>query len=162
MNAALLTLFPSLLLVQQPPAPSIDAEAAALFDGRFGCQGEFANGRKIEADVNFEKQMDGKWLAYTHTDRPPNRYRALGYWGTDRETGNFVMLLVDIGGGARLFTSQGWKNGAVTFERAPLPGQGEHAERFRFEKQSEASFRMTYEVRAGDSWRLGDFIVCKK
>jgi len=30
------------------------------------------------------------------------------------------MLLVDVAGGARLCSSEGWNQGAVTFERTPM------------------------------------------
>jgi hypothetical protein len=35
-------------------------------------------------------------------------------------------------------------------------------ERFRYERQSDNSFKMTYERLAGAQWKLGDFIVCTR
>jgi len=145
-----------------PPSPSFDPEMLGLFQGTFACKGNFASGKPIEADVSFAPQLDGRWLSYSHNDRAPNRYKALGYWGTDRESRRFVMLLVDVAGGARLFSSDGWKDRSVTFERTSLPGQAERKERFRFEKESDASFKMTYETMSGADWKLGDFIVCTR
>jgi hypothetical protein len=139
---------------------SLDPEMSALFQGNFACKGNFASGKPIEADVSFASQLDGKWLAYSHTDRPPNRYKAIGHWGVDSESKKLLMLLVDVAGGARVFSSEGWKDGAITFERTPFPGQRERKERFRFEKQPDAAFKMTYETASGADWKLGDFIVC--
>ena len=142
-------------------SPAINPEMSALFQGNFSCKGSFASGKPIEADVSFTPQLDGRWLAYSHADRAPNRYKALGYWGPDGESKKFVMLLVDVGG-ARMFSSDGWNAGAITFERMPLPGQLGRKERFRFEKELDVSFKMTYETANGSDWKLGDSIVCTR
>lgn len=147
---------------QAQAEPTLDRDLTSVFHGNFACKGEFANGRKIEADVAFESRVDNRWLAYKHVDRAPNRYQAEGYWGLDSGTGKFVMILVDVSGGIRLFSGDGWKDGKVVFERTPTPDQKERKERFRFEKESAMSFRMTYEVPSGDSWKMVDSIVCAK
>ncbi len=48
----------------------VDADMAAFFTGDWSGAGEFANGKKIAADVNFHPELDGQWLMYTHKDIP--------------------------------------------------------------------------------------------
>ncbi|SRR5258707_1303130 len=48
-----------------------------FFSGEWNGTGEFASGKKIEADISFTPDLDGQWLVYRHADRPPNRYKAL-------------------------------------------------------------------------------------
>ena len=155
-----------------PPAPKSTPAAPKrtppdfieFFAGEWSGAGEFANGKKIEADVTFTPDLDQQWLVYRHTDRAPGIYKALGTMGIDRPSGQFVMLLNDSGGGVRLFASEGWANGKIVFEKTamlnkPITSQ----ERFTFERQADNSFKMTYETnRDGQTWKLGDYLVFKK
>lgn len=88
---------------------------AEFFVGEGEGQGEFSSGKKIEADVEFTAELDNQKLSYRHTDRLPNRYKALGIWGYDPETNKFVMLVDDNFGGSRVFESDGWQNGKIVF-----------------------------------------------
>jgi hypothetical protein len=140
--------------------PATDPAMIKFFGGNWSCAGEFANGKKIEADVSFTPELDGKWLQYRHTDRPPGLFKALALWGVDQPTGSLVSVMEDNFGNSRLFTSDGWKDGLVTFERAAMLDQKISRERFRYERQSADSFKMTYERSADGQWKMGDFIVC--
>ncbi|HLJ45626.1 MAG TPA: hypothetical protein VKU01_06450 [Bryobacteraceae bacterium] len=142
---------------------SMDPSMVKFFNGSWSCAGEFANGRTIAADVAFRSELDGKWLVSSHTDRPPGPYKALSTWGVDRESGKLIAVIDDIAGGVRLFTSDGWANGAVTFERASILEQKPRRERFRYQQQSPDSFKMTYEVSGPEGpWKMGDYIVCTR
>ena len=70
-----------------------------------------------------------------------------------------MAVLEDNFGNARLFTSNGWKDGSITFGRAAMLDQKISEERFRYDRQSEHSFKMTYERSVDGQWKLGDFIV---
>jgi hypothetical protein len=142
--------------------PTTDATMVKFFSGNWSCSGEFANGKKIEADLSFVPELDGKWLLYRHTDRPPGAFKALATWGVDQPTGSLVSVIEDNFGNARLFTSDGWKDGSVTFSRIPMLEQKPSPERFRYERQSPDSFKMTYERSAEGQWKMGDFIVCTR
>src|SRR6267154_2791130 len=139
---------------KQPPADLKD-----FFIGEWSGAGEFSNGKKIEADVNFSADLDNQWLSYRHTDRLPNKYKARGMWGFDRESGKFVMLLSDNFGGARLFVSDGSADDKIVFNRERLLAVLLVEERFTFARESANSFRMTYETsRDEKAWRLGDYL----
>jgi hypothetical protein len=155
----------------QPPAAktppittkSLDPSLVSFFGGQWKCAGEFSNGRKIEAELSFSPELDGKWLQYRHTDIPPNSFKAFAMWGIDQSSGKIISLMQDNFGGARLFTSGGWTNNTIQFIIAPLMSPPARQERFTFAAQSDATFKMTYEVsKDGVTWRIGDFIVCAR
>ena len=135
---------------------------AEFFSGNWGCAGEFANGRKIEADISFTPELDGKWIVYRHDDRPPGPFKALAMWGVDQPSGKTISTMHDNFGNARLFLSDGWKDGAIVFTRAQLVDQRISEERFRYERQSLNSFKMTYERVADGKWKMGDFLLCAR
>jgi hypothetical protein len=148
-----------------PPAitKALDLSMVNFFSGHWKCAGEFSSGKKIEAELSFSPELDGKWLQYRHADIPPNSFKALAMWGIDQNTGNIISLMQDNFGGARLFTSGGWTNKTLQFVSAPLMTPPTRRERFTFAAQSDATFKMTYEVsKDGVTWRVGDFIVCAR
>jgi hypothetical protein len=139
-----------------------------FFAGDWNGNGEFANGKKIEAEVNFAPDLDRQWLVYRHTDRPP-RYKALGMWGFENTSKRFIMVINDNFGGARRFSGEGWINGKVAFEKVadyPLPVNAAPPptrERFTFERQDADTFKMTYEIsQDGKNWHLGDYLIFKR
>ena len=143
--------------------PTTDPAMVKFFTGNWSCSGPFASGKKIEADVSFAPELDGKWLLYHHSDRPPGPFKAMAAWGMDQPSGKLISVMEDNFGSARLVTRDGgWKDGSVTFTRAGILDQQISQERFRYERQSENSFKMTYERLAGTQWKLGDFIVCTR
>ena len=148
---------------QPPPAAPGSAEMFAYLAGRWSCAGEFANGRKLEADLAWTPQLDGKWLELRHTDRAPGRFQAIAHWGTDPATGTMVSVTFDIGGGVRLFTAaDGWTNRAVVFETRQLMAPPRGRERFTWRAESDTTLRMTWEVERDGAWRMGDYLVCNK
>jgi hypothetical protein len=141
--------------------PTTDPTMVKFFSGNWSCTGELANGKKkIEADLSFTSELDGKWLLYRHSDRPPGTFEAIALWGVDQPSGKLISATEDNFGNARLFTSDGWKDGSVTFTRVPMLGQKTSDELVRYERQTEHSFKMTYERSVDGQWKLGDFIVC--
>ena len=73
-----------------------------------------------------------------------------------------MAVMEDNLGNARLFTRTGWKDGSITFGRAAMLDQKISQEQFRYDRQSERSFKMTYERSVDGQWKLGDFIVCTR
>jgi hypothetical protein len=102
--------------------------------------------------LSFTPELDGKWLLYQHSDRPPGVFKAVVLWGVNQPSGKLVSMAADNFANARLFTSDG-KDGLVTFIRSAILDQKMTQERFRYERQSDASFKMTYEVSADGHWR---------
>lgn len=142
--------------------PATDPDMLKFFAGKWGCAGEFSNGKKIEADISFVSELDGKWLLYRHSDRPPGPFKALAMWGMDQPSGTLVSVMEDNFGNARLFTSEGWKNGSVTFTGAAMLGRKPTEERFRYERHADNSFKMIYERSVDGHWKMGDFIDCER
>jgi hypothetical protein len=157
---SILVIASALLCSAQQPAT--DPAMVKFFTGNWSCAGEFANGKKVEADLSFVPELDSKWLLYHHSDRPPGQFKALAVWGVDQPSGSLVSIAEDNFGNARLFTSDGWKDGSVTFNRAPILDQKLTQERFRYERQSADSFKMTYERSLEGQWKMSDFIVCMR
>ncbi|MDQ6787969.1 MAG: SgcJ/EcaC family oxidoreductase [Acidobacteriota bacterium] len=136
----------------------IPLEMAEYFVGEWVGQGEFSNGKKIEAEVSFTMELDNQMLLYRHTDRLPNKYKALGIWGYDH-TNKFVMIVQDNFGGSRIFESDGWQNGKIIFLKDVAVTPTTYPERFTFEAEADNLFKMTYEAsRDGETWKLGDYI----
>jgi hypothetical protein len=151
------------------PPIRLPGDLVQFFSGEWSGVGEFASGKKIEADVSFTADLDNQWLIYRHADRPPNRYKALGVWGFEYSSKTFTMILNDNFGGSRLFSSDGWRDGKIIFfkQGAISPQKGvapaQNQERFTFERQADQAFKMTYEVsKDGVTWRLGDYLIFKK
>ena len=152
---------------QQKSAPPIRLpdDLVQFLSGEWIGQGEFASGKKIEADVSFAVDLDGQWLMYRHTDRAPNKYKAVGMWGFETKSRRFMMTVNDNFGGARRFSSDGWTNGKVVFEKIvdDVAPASSIRERFTFERQDADTFKMTYETsQDGKTWRLGDYLVFKR
>jgi len=166
------TISPTPTLRQQVESPlRLPKDLSAFFAGEWFGNGEFANGKKIQADVSFKPDLDDQWLIYRHTDRAPGLYKALGMWGIERSSKRLIMIVNDNFGGMRLFTSEGWVNGAVVFQKdtAIMPASPAAApqqvirERFSFERQADDMFKMTYETsNDGKTWRLGDYLIFKR
>ncbi|HYX30035.1 MAG TPA: hypothetical protein VE863_15950 [Pyrinomonadaceae bacterium] len=148
----------------QPNAPKqLPAGLEEFFVGEWTGAGELSNGRNIEADVSFAADLDNQWLNYSHNDRAPNKYKARGMWGFERNSGRFVMLLNDNFGGARLFVSDGWLDGRIVFNSEKLLVLSSVQERFTFARESATTFRMTYEIsRDGKTWRIGDYLIFRR
>lgn len=139
---------------------SLNEDMASFLSGHWTGAGVFGNGKKIEADVDFQRELDGQALLYRHTDKAPNTYKALGTWSTDKASGKLVMNISDNFGGVRRFESEGWLAGIIEFNKAGVPvAAGNRQERFTFWRKSPNSFRMTYEWSSdGIKWAMGDFI----
>ncbi|HEX9510546.1 MAG TPA: hypothetical protein VF939_08685 [Puia sp.] len=141
-----------------------DPDLLHFFMGYWKGEGEFANGKKVAADVSFQLSLDSCWLVYTHRDKLPDSYKADAYWGVDRQTGEFLAYCFDNFQGHRQFVSNGWKNGRLILTaHAYLSQVGNYFEHFIYEKLSDSSFKMSYETsRDGIQWKLGDWLVFRK
>lgn len=158
--SALIALSASLPALAADAPPVLNEEMAAFFSGNWSGAGEFANGRKIEADASFQRELDGRWLLYRHTDKAPNKYKALGLWGYEAASGKLLMTVNDSFGGARRFESEGWADGKVVFLKPAGAAPGARHERFTFERLAPQRFKMSYESSAdGTTWRLVDHLV---
>jgi hypothetical protein len=152
-----------------PPTPRrVAPDMVDFLTGRWSCQGTFASGKAIAANMEFHEILNGAWLSASHDDVPPNAFHAMTLWGTPRG-GGFVAHIADSGGGMRrLVSTEGWKDGKITIARDTTLTSpqftGRYAEHFVYARESATTFRMTYETQIGEgtAWRLGDTLLCTK
>ncbi|PWE16424.1 hypothetical protein DDZ18_13475 [Marinicauda salina] len=136
-------------------------EMVSFFTGAWSGAGAFADGRPIEADLEIESVLDGRFLRYRHSTRDPLTWDGLWIWGVDPASGDFIANVFDNRGLAREFESAGWRDDRLvlvtTYHSASADART--FERFTYEKTSQDSFRMTFErSRDGIEWRLGDYL----
>lgn len=148
------------------PPEKLPDDLVEYFSGKWSGEGEFASGRKIAADLEFHADLEGQWLAYRHVDRPPGTYKAAGMWGHASPSNAFVMTLNDSFGGARTFSSSGWRDGNIVFERdveTPAQPATRKRERFTFLRQGDDEMKMSYETTTdGSAWKLVDHLVFRR
>jgi hypothetical protein len=153
----------------QGAAPQARPDTALMhfFVGHWAGKGEFANGKPIEADVEFRVDLDSSWLVYDHRDRAPNSYRAHSMWSVDRSK-KFEGYTFDNFHGHREWTSNGWIGGKLILSGSEAVGAGVVLsdapgvifEHFIYERVSANQFKMTYEVSGdGIKWQVGDWLV---
>jgi hypothetical protein len=115
-----------------------------FFIGNWSGDGEFANGKKISADLSFKITLDSSWLTYEHIDRLPNNYKAFSMWGIDSSTGQFVAYAFDNFHGHRKFASDGWRQGKLMLTTNEYYQQyGLVFQHFIYERLTDKSFKMT-------------------
>jgi hypothetical protein len=137
------------------PAPS---EALKPLAGQWRCAGHFAsNGKPIASTIRFEWDADAAALIKHHDDTPPNQYHAIELW-TFAKAGGFRAVIADAYSGARVFTSAGWVDKTLTFERAE---DGKPAERFTYTLTGDRALQVDWSVsRDGITFKLGDTLNC--
>lgn len=135
-----------------------------FFVGNWSGDGEFANGKKIAAELTFKMSLDSSWITGEHTDKLPNRYKALTLWGVDIMSGQFVAYSFDNFAGHRKFDGNGWKDGKLILTTNDYyPQRGLVFQHFIYEKLSDKTFKMTYETsKDGITWKLGDYLIFNK
>lgn len=145
------------------PPKKLDRDLLSFFIGNWKGDGEFANGKKISADLTFKISLDSSWISYEHVDKLPNRYKATSMWGIDA-TGQFVAYAFDNFQGHRKFVSNGWKEGKLILSTSEFYAQrGIVFQHFIYEKIADRSFKMTYETSSdGIRWVLGDYLIFTK
>jgi hypothetical protein len=114
--------------------------------------------------VTFTPELDGRWLAYSHVDRAPGRYRALALLGPlPADTGELKTVLHDNGGGQRRFSGRVPTGGALVIVRDSTE-PGPRPERFTFRPTSDSTFWFAWELRRapGAAWSLGDSLACRR
>lgn len=129
-----------------------------FFCGEWKGSGAFSNGNKIDASLAIQKQLDDNWLKIEHNDLPPNKFKAISYWGID-EKGQFVAYMFDNFKSHRFFQTEGWiKNKLILINDKAGP-ESKNFERFVYEKIDDNTFKMKYEVsKEGQKWYLIDFL----
>jgi hypothetical protein len=127
--------------------------------GRWTCHGVFpASGKTIDSAIRFDLDLQGKALIKHHDDTsPPAIYHALEAWGYDAKNGRYNAAILDSFGGARLFSSDGWKDGRLVWRSAP---EVKPAQRFTYIRQPGKGLRIDWEVEREGGFVVGDTLQC--
>jgi hypothetical protein len=148
-------------LPQSNPNSGGGVQDLAFFEGNYHCEGKFAaNGKAINADLQFQKILDGKFQLFKHDDEPPFNYHAWSEWGWDAAGHQFVSTVQDSTGGLRLFHSKGWAGTRLEWTGGNLPDSQD--QRFVFERLEDRSFRVSYSFQKNGSWVDVDSSVCRR
>jgi len=153
-----LSLLP-LSAAQVPTPPRSRMSELEYFQGQWECSGKFTrSGASIEAHLQFESILDGKFVLFRHDDKPPHSYHAWAEWGWDEAGKQFVSSVQDSAGGLRLFHATGWDGDRLQWEGG-TPGQT-GTQRFLFEKVPAGQFRVSYSYQKDGAWVSVDSSTC--
>lgn len=156
-------LLPPQALSPVPGAPdkSFPTELVDYFKGEWSGAGKFTySGKDVASDLSFASGLDNECLIVHQKERAPNTYEFIALWSFEPVTGNLVMLMTSgRNSGAQIFRtpSRAWQDGKIVFQSSTEMTGGSSLERFTFERKSDASFAVTYEMsRDGKTWHTGD------
>jgi hypothetical protein len=136
-------------------------QSLSYFIGEWTCDGVFpASGKTITSTMRFDRDLQGNALLKHHDDITPDLYHAIEVWGYDASAKRFNATVLDNFGGARRFSSQGWKDNELTWSSATdiTPAQ-----RFVYTRLDEKRYRIDWSVaNGGNGFVLGDTLTCKR
>lgn len=112
--------------------------------------------------MQFHSVLGGAWLSAAQDDAEPGTYHALAMWGVSATNGLVAEIADSQGGMRRFVASDGWVGDRLAFVRDTVYANiGRYSERFIYERQTDSTFRMTYEtMRDTASWHEGDHVLC--
>jgi len=132
--------------------------------GRWFCEGKFANGGPIAADLAFTLRFEGHGLQFEHRDRAPNVFVANALWGPDSK--NHQLVSVGFAGTASapspaFFIAKTWSATSLTFEAQTLTSPPLAPNRFTY-SLVDAKLTVTWELQRNGTWSLGDRLECAR
>ena len=137
------------------------ARSLDYFVGSWKCSGVFpASGKSIASIMHYEADLKGHALLKHHDDVAPSLYHAIEAWGYDAAAKRFNAAILDNSGGARRFSSEGWKRNELEWssEMNVVPAQ-----RFSYTRLDEKSYRVDWKTAAnGTDFTVGDTLTCKR
>jgi len=152
-----------IVLLSSGAMASTDAPLHDFADlqGEWTCHGVFpASGKTIDSTVRFAFDLDGKALVKHHDDTSaPALYHALEAWGYDAKNQRYNATILDSFGGARLFSSAGWKDGRLLWSSAP---EVKPAQLFTYVREGHKGLRIDWEVEKEGAFVIGDTLHCSR
>ncbi|MFC5741186.1 hypothetical protein [Dyella tabacisoli] len=151
----------SCLAMAAEPAPS-PMRSLDYFVGDWTCSGVFpTSGKRITSQMRYEHDLQDAALLKHHDDTlPPARYHAIEAWGYDGKAQRFNATILDNFGGARRFSSDGWKQNQWTWTSA---AELQPAQRFVYVRLDQHSYRVDWEMaRNGADFVVGDTLTCTR
>jgi hypothetical protein len=140
-------------------AVKVDPDMAKFFVGKWGGEGQFANGKSIAADLTFYLSVDSCHLIYVYADRAPNNYKAAGDWSTDRSD-KFTAQIINNFTGLKEFNGK-WDNGKLMILNTDhYKGNVTIYQSFIYDKIDDDHLKITY-MYGRDSTNLkeGDHLI---
>ena len=157
----LLLLF--VLLAGPVNAESLGAAHVQFFTGCWQGEGKFqSSGRDIRATVEASETNVPGALLYVHDDLSLGRYHSTALWSQRGE--RTFMAEINSSGGYRIFELEQASKDKLVFTRlGQIDAVGEGAgdpvgERFTYEINDVDSYRMSFESRQDQGWKLVDYI----
>ncbi|TBR40433.1 MULTISPECIES: hypothetical protein [Dyella] len=131
----------------------------ANLSGQWTCHGVFpASGKTIDSVIRFESDLSGQAMVKHHDDTSPSsNYHALEAWGYDAKAARYNAVIMDNFGGARIFGSEGWRDGRLVWTSAP---EVKPAQRFVYVRMPENRLRVDWEIERGGKMVIGDTLGC--
>jgi hypothetical protein len=131
------------------------------FLGAWQCSGSFpSSGKAIASTMRFESDLAGNAVVKHHDDLPPNAYHAIETWNYASADKRFNDAIADNYGGVRLFSTDGWHDGVLTWSSAAgvTPVQ-----QFVYTRLSATSMRVDWQVsKDATHYTIGDTLTCTK
>lgn len=149
--------------IAQQSSSGLPTDLIQYFAGKWEGKGSFANGKSIAATATFTMSLDSSWLQYEHKDIPPNRYKALSLWGTEKD-GALLAFIFDSFQGHRQFYGDYTRKDRLVLTNVQINQAGKKAyQHFIYEKLSLVAFKMTFEM-SQDSmqWRMVDTLIFRR
>ena len=135
-----------------------DITSLKAFEGRWDCNGAFANGKSIGSIITATWDAPSQSLIFRQDDKPPGGFHAIELWGAGEGIG-FRAAISDPYSGERWLESPGWADGKLTWTRYQGP---KPMERFVFSRPNERGFFVEWFPLGKDgAFALGDRLVCK-
>jgi hypothetical protein len=167
----MITLFSLVHAASLAIAPDTTAASATeLFTavvGNWSCQGAFADGRALAADLSFATEMGGRVVRYHHADRAPTTFLEDATWGHDPKRGEIVSLAfagssTTPGAAPSYFVSREWTARSIVLVADTLKAPPRVPNRFTYTLVATDSLRMVWEVQSANGWRMGDWLGCAR
>jgi len=153
----------------RPVAADPFEDAQTLFrslHGEWSCEGAFANGKPLAADLRFTPTSDGRAVRYAHVDRAPSRYAQDAVWAFDAASGRIASAAAVSVGSAEptsvsLYVADAWAPDSLQLDARPLLTDPWAPNRFSYAVRGD-SLRMVWELQQGGAWRMGDYLDCER
>lgn len=143
------------------------AELFVSLQGRWDCSGAFANGTRLDADLEFSTSMDGRVLRFRHVDRPPAKYIQESTWAFDAASSAILSMAVTTTSDSRgatpaLYVARQWTDRSLTLVAEPLLAPPWRPNRFTYDLDEADVLRKVWEVERGGVWHVGDRLECAR
>lgn len=167
----MLAVQPATVFAQEPQTGAQREQAKAeLFRrlvGQWSCEGGFARGGALSADLSFASAIDDRVLTFTHMDRPPNVFWQRSTWLMNGKTGRLVSVGANGSQKERtaapvMFTASEWTDRSVIFVADTLNVPPFVPNRFVYSLPDSNHLRMRWEINRDTLWTLGDSLTCRR